>query len=97
MIAGKSCAVWSTVFSETFCCVAGTSDVKCALRAGEDVDKDIAVYGGGRFARWEMGKIIALVHIRSSVDMLTLVARCRVSLKDFSGDNDLLMADMSKL
>ena len=41
MIAGKLCALWSTVLGETFCDVASAADVKGAVRASEDVDKGV--------------------------------------------------------
>ncbi len=64
MIASKLCALWSTVFSETFCYVAGASDVDCAVRASENVDKGVPAYRRRRLSRWELRKIISLVRIR---------------------------------
>ena len=58
MIAGKFCALWSTVFGETFCHVASASDVDGAVRASEDVDKSVPAYRRRRFSRWKVGEIV---------------------------------------
>ena len=63
MIAGKFCALWSTVLRETFCYVAGAPDVDGAVRTGEYVDKGASADRCRRFSRWQMGKIVPLVHV----------------------------------
>jgi len=64
MIAGELCALWTTVFGETFCYVASASDVDGTVRASEDVNKGGSGNGRGWFSRWEMRKVIALGHVR---------------------------------
>lgn len=49
MVAGKLCALWTTVFSKTFCYAGSASDVNCAVRASEDVDKGVSAYWRRRF------------------------------------------------
>jgi hypothetical protein len=62
MIASKLCALWTTVFGETFCNVASAADVEGVVRASEDVDKGGSADGRWRFSRWEVGKIVAVGH-----------------------------------
>jgi hypothetical protein len=64
MIAGKLCALRSTVFGKTFRYVASASDADCAVRASEDVDEGVSADRCRRFSRWEMPKVVALGHVR---------------------------------
>ena len=63
------------MFAKTSCYVACASDVERAVRATEDVDKGVSAHRRRRFTRWEMGKIIALVHGRAVLKLLNQIRR----------------------
>jgi hypothetical protein len=65
MIAGKLCALRSTVFIETFCYVTCVSDVEGVVRASEEVDKGLPADGRRRFPRREVGKVVWSSHFQS--------------------------------